>query len=101
MAEILRKPRNHAGRGGYKLTVFKHEGKWEVRYVSEVDQHGLVWAVPCFGVTTQYPGIDPFPTWEAAMAHAATLRTYYGDQCRGDNLLWNRRHSTHTPTSGA
>ena len=86
-----RRPRNH-GVGG-RLTVFKSRDGWEVCYVSRVDHNRLVWCTTVPRVTTDsIDGPSPFADWRDAMAYAATLRTYYGDQCRGDNLLFDRRH---------
>lgn len=87
-----RRPRNHLGRGGYKLTVLKLSGKWHVLYVAEVDRNHVVWSVALPGVTTNSWAKAPFDTWRQAMDYAATLRTYYGDQCRGDLLIWTRFH---------
>lgn len=92
-----RRPRNYQARGGYKLTVMKGgpENKWQVLYVAEVDQNHLVWTAALPGYSTSPAWVNevkPFDTWDAAMAHAATLRTWYGDQSRRDNLIWNRLH---------
>lgn len=90
---IPRRPRG-SGSGG-RLAVFKDALGWQVCYVARVDHNHVVWVVTVPGVTTDnWHGPKPFVAWEDAMAYAATLRTYYGDQCRGDNLLWNRRHPT-------
>lgn len=89
--KIKRRPRSYAYRGGYKLTVFRDRNGWQVAYVSSVDVHGNYWAVPHPRTTMGY-NIDPFPSWEAAFAHATTLRTFYADECRGDYTIWNRIH---------
>lgn len=99
---IPRKPRSFFMRGGYKLTVLKANGKWLVLYVASVDNNHAVWDVPLPGATTtpaHHNGVKPFDTWEQAMAHAGTLRTYYGDQCRGDYLIWSQQHPTAATTS--
>jgi hypothetical protein len=91
--EVPRRPRGN-GVGG-RLGVLKINGKWQVWYVNRIDENHIVWRLPLPGATTDPAWaneVRPFETWQEAMDHAATLRTYYGDQCRGDLLLWNRRH---------
>jgi hypothetical protein len=75
-----------------KLTVYKDDFGWQVQYVTRVVQ-GFIWHLPLPGATTSVHGVPgPFSSWDAAMAYAETLRTYYGDQVRGDNLIFNQRH---------
>lgn len=74
---IKKRPRRH---GGARLSVFRQRAtrRWVVRYVSEVDEYGVVW-------TWSHPdtrGAD-FEDWEAAVAFAPTLHVDYGEQCRG------------------
>lgn len=94
-----RRPRNH-GVGG-RLTVLKLDGVWHVKYVAQIDHNHIVWCTPVPGSTTGdgwgMAYVPPFMDWEDAMAHAAGLRTYYGDEVRGDDLLWNRRHGKVLP----
>lgn len=96
---IPRKPRSFFMRGGYKLTVLKANGKWLVLYVASVDDNHVVWSVPHDATTSTHGKLKPFDTWEQAMGHAGTLRTYYGDQCRGDYLIWSQQHPTAATTS--
>lgn len=91
MSEPRRRPRKN-GIGG-KLTVFKDGHGWQVKYVSEVDQRGVVWDCSLPPHTTGAWGRRPFETWRLAMDHAATLRTWYGDQCRGDNLIFDQKRA--------
>lgn len=91
--EIPRRPR--VCRYGARLTVLKHNDQWHVWYVSQVGTHHVVWRWPLPGASTDrawVAQVTPFDRWEDAMAHAATLRTYYGDQCRGDNKIFDRHH---------
>lgn len=72
--------------------MLKVGGRWQVWYVSQVDKRHVVWHWPLPGASTVRAWrneVEPFETWGEAMAHAATLRTYYGDQGRGDNLLFD------------
>lgn len=94
-----RTPRRYRDHGvGGRLTVLSFDGgkTWDVKYVSKVDDRHVVWCTARAGATTGdgWPPayVPPFESWQDAMDHAAGLRTYYGDQCRGDNSLFNRRH---------
>lgn len=92
ITRVPRKPRNN-GIGG-KLSVLKLD-KWHVVYVSEVDQYAMVWTTTVPRVTTEsVSGPGPFESWAEAMAYAAGLRTYYGDQVRGDGTIWDARVGT-------
>ena len=89
-APIPRRPRRNGP--GARLTVLKERGAWQVWYVCDIDDDHIVWRWDLPGHTTDswIGDVAPFVTWGEAMAHAATLRTHYGDQCRCDNLLFDR-----------